>query len=374
MTTIATNSSPYAERLLDARGQAVLSAIIKEHLLTGEPVGSKTVAERFAGATGWSSATIRNVMSELEDAGLVEQPHTSAGRTPTDKGYRYYVDHLLDDARLSRADIASIENVLNASRVETEGSASAGRLMENVSHLLSTLSENVGIVVSPSFMENGLHHIEFVKLAEDRILVILVFSSNIVQHKVIQIDESFSQDELERTARYLNAEFKGKSLRVIRAAILQLMSEEKVLYDRLLRNAMLLCERSLEGEETATGDVYVDGASNIMTKPDFADMERLRSLFRMFEEKSRLVRILSECMAREINSGAVQVIIGREHKNQSLQHCTLITAPYRVGTSDVAGTLSVVGPMRIEYARVVAVVNYVARLVEKTLGEAVEKN
>jgi heat-inducible transcriptional repressor len=367
MAVRAAINSVYTDSALDARGQIVLSAIIKEHLVTGEPVGSKTIAERFAGAAGWSSATIRNVMGELEDAGLVEQPHTSAGRVPTDKGYRYYVDHLLDDARLSRSDIASIERVLGKTRNETEG-ASANRLLENVSHLLSTLSENVGIVVSPSFVENGLQHIEFVRLAKDRILVILVFSSSIVQHKVIHVDEPFGQDELERTARYLNAEFRGKSLRMIRAEILQRMREEEALYDRLLQNAMLLCERSLEGEEETSGDVYVDGASNIITKPDFADTERLRALFRTLEEKSRLVKILNQCIAREAALGAVHIVIGREHTNSSLQNCALIAAPYRIGAGNVVGRLSVVGPMRIEYARVVAVVNYIARLVERTLN------
>ncbi|MGI8638543.1 MAG: heat-inducible transcriptional repressor HrcA [Pyrinomonadaceae bacterium] len=366
MTIRTVTNSGHTEQLLDARGQAILSAIIKEHLVTGEPVGSKTVAERFAGSAGWSSATIRNVMGELEEAGLVEQPHTSAGRTPTDKGYRYYVDHLLSDARLSRADIASIERVLNSSRAQTEGTGTSGHLMENVSRLLSTLSENVGIVVSPSFVENGLQHIEFVKLAEDRILVILVFSSNIVQHKVIHIDESFSQDELERTARYLNAEFGGKSLAEIRAAILELMHEETALFDKLLQTAMIICSQSIESEEDNLGDVYVDGTSNMLIKRDFADMERLRQLIRTIEEKSRLVQILTECIARDASlRGNVQVVIGSENTASSLQNCTLITAPYRIGNGEAMGTLSVLGPTRIEYARMISIVSYVAKILEK---------
>lgn len=352
----------------DARAQAVLSAIIKEHLKTGEPVGSRTVADRFAGAAGWSPATIRNVMGELEDAGLVEQPHTSAGRVPTDKGYRFYVDHLVGDARLTRADLSAIDRTFGVINAET--GRAPGRLMEKVSHLLSELSENVGIAVSPPLADNRLQHIEFLQLADERILVVLIFSSNVVQNKIIRIDERLNQDELERTARYLNAEFRGKTLQTIRAEILNLMREEKALYDRLLHNAVLLFETSMQDEENAPGDVYVDGASNILAKPDFADVDRLRELFRTFEAKSRLVKILSECIARDPVFGDVHVVIGRENTNPSMQNCTLITAPYRIGGSgDIVGTLGVVGPMRIEYERTMAVVNHVARLVERLLRE-----
>ena len=351
----------------DARGQAVLSAIIREHLRTGEPVGSRTISERCAGAAGWSSATIRNVMGELEEAGLVEQPHTSAGRIPTDKGYRFYVDHLVGDARLTRADLSTIDRTLGIP--STDPAAAPNRLMEKVSHLLSQLSENVGIVVSPPMADNRLQHIEFLQLSDDRILVVLVFASNAVQNKLIRVDVPLSQDDLERTARYLNTEFAGKSLQTIRAEILAMMHEEKALYDRLLQNAVLLCERSLAGEESETGDVYVDGASNILAKPDFGDIERLRELFRTFEAKSHLVKILNECIARDPVFGDVHVVIGREHSTPAMQNCTLITAPYRFGEGNAVGTLGVVGPMRIEYARTMGVVNYVAHLVERMLRE-----
>ena len=358
----------FQKQMPDSRGQAVLSAIIKEHLVTGEPVGSRIISDRFAHAAGWSSATIRNVMGELEEAGLVEQPHTSAGRIPTDKGYRFYVDNMLGDTRLSTADLSAINAFLKNS--EGDMHDAPDRLMEKTSQVLSALSENVGIVVSPSLADNRLQHIEFMQLADHRILVVLVSAPNIIHNKIIRIDEMLSQEELERTARYLNTEFAGKSLLEIRTVILEMMREEKALYDKLLRNAILLCDRSLEGEEATTGEVYVDGASNILTKPDFTDAERMRQLFRTFEEKSRLVRILNECVARDhVFPGDVQVVIGREHAAPSMQNCALITAPYRLGSGEAVGTVGVVGPMRIEYARVVAVVNYMARLIERMLRE-----
>ena len=348
----------------DSRRQAVLSAIIREHLITGEAIGSRTVSERFEHATGWSSATIRNVMGELEDFGLLEQPHTSAGRVPTDKGYRYYVDNIIAGTRLSRSDLKAIEGI----GFGEEAKSRPDRLLEKASHVLSKLSENVGIVVWPSLAENRLQHISFLRLPDNRILIVLVSTSNIVHDKVIRLDEEFNQQELDRTARYLNAEFSGKSLFAIHAEIIALMKEEKAVYDRLLCNAMLLCEGSLEGEESPAGEVYVDGASNILTKPEFASAERMRELFRTFEEKSRLVKILNECLSSDSLCGNVSVAIGRENVAPSMKCCAVITASYRVG-GDTSGTVGVVGPTRIEYGRMMAVVNYLARFIERELSD-----
>ena len=358
-----------ASRSIDPRMEGLLAALIKEHLITGEAVGSRVLSDRFAHGYGWSPATIRNVMGELEEAGFVEQPHTSAGRVPTDTGYRYYVDNMLGVARLSRGDLKAIDDLFSAGDIDAV--ASPDRLMEAASHVLSALSENVGIVISPSLAENRLKHIEFVQLPDKRILVVLVSASGIIHNKVIRTTEDdLTQEELNRTARYLNTEFGGKSLSSIRAEIVELMKEEKALYDRLLQNAVLLCERSLEGEEAS--DVYVDGASNILAKPDFVDIERMRELFRTFEEKSRLIKILNQCISHDsAYFGDVHVVIGREHPASSLQDCALITAPYRAGSNERVGTLSVVGPMRIEYARIMAMVNYMARLIEHRLSGAI---
>ncbi len=356
------------KNLPDARAEAVLAAIIKEHLVTGEAVGSRVLSDRFEHATGWSSATIRNVMSDLEESGLVEQPHTSAGRVPTDKGYRYYVDHMMGESQLSSSDLRAIDDLVFAGVME-EG-AGPDRLMERASHALSALSKNVGIVISPSLAENRLKHIEFVQLADKRILVVMVSSSNIIHNKIIRIDEVLAQDELDRTARYLNAECSGKSLLAIRAKILELMGEEKALYDRLLRNAILLCDMSLGGDAVESPNVYIDGASNILAKPGFLDIERMRELFRTFEEKSRLIRILNECISRDPTApGNVHIVIGREHLAPSMQNCALISAPYRVRDDEGVGTIGVVGPMRIEYSRMMAMVNYMARLIERRLTE-----
>lgn len=356
----------------DSRGQAVLTAIINEHFVTGEPVGSKTIAEKFAHASGLSSATIRSVMGELEDLGLLEQPHTSAGRVPTDKGYRFYVDNLLGVLSISNDDLRRIGGEFGLS--ENDFAEAPDRLMERTSQLLSALSNNVGIVVSPSLANDRLRHIEFVNLSDNRILVVLVSAPNIVHNRIIRLNVSFAREELERTANYLNAEFVGRSLSEIRAEILKLMHEEKALFDKLLQTAVILCSQSIETEEDSLGEVFVDGTSNILSKKDFADLEHLRELLSTIGEKSRLLEILNECVARDAAAPGVQIFIGSENRVPSLQNCTLISAPYRVGDSSAVGTLSVLGPTRIEYARMISIVSYVARVLEKMMSREVSNN
>ncbi len=363
MTRRPSTSTTPARPSPESRREAVLATIIQEHLLTGEPVGSHVVADQFAHGSGWSSATIRNVMAELDDFGLLEQPHTSAGRIPTDRGYRYYVDNVVSDTRLSKSDLKAIEDIGGMAEVTIR----PDRLMERASHVLSELSRNVGIVVWPSLAENGLQHISFLNLPDNRILVALVSTSNIVHDKVIRLDERFSQEELDAIARYLNAEFYGTSLRSIRRQILARMKEEKALYDRLLRNAILLCERSLDDEDSATGEVYIEGAFNILTQPEFANRERLRELLQTLEEKKRLVKILNECLDSDRAPRGVKVVIGDEIAVPSMKRCAVITASYQL-SGEVSGTIGVVGPTRIEYGRTMAVVNYLARFIERALS------
>jgi heat-inducible transcriptional repressor len=235
--------------------------------------------------------------------------------------------------------------------------------MERASHLLSQASQHVGLVVPPAPGQEALQQIEFVRLSDGRILVITASQTGMVQHRVIRIDTPISQDELDRTARYLSDAYRGYTLTAIRAALLAQMSEEKALYDTLLRTAILVCESGLA--DTADAGVYVDGTVTIIDKPDFADTERLRGLFRMFEEKSRLVKILNECLSTQAGSG-VRIQIGAENRTPDLQGCSIVASPFQVGEWAFGG-IGVVGPTRMEYARVIGIVDYVARLVERVL-------
>jgi len=345
----------------DDRKREIFATIVKDHIATGQPVGSFALAKQSR--ENLSSATIRNICAELEDEGYLTHPHTSAGRLPTDRGYRFYVDNFIGSTKLSRSEAARINERL----LDEQSLANPELLMERTSRLLSQLSNNVGIVVSPSSSRDILQHIEFVKLPDSRILAITVSSAGRVQDRVIRIDGDFAQDELNATSRYLMENFHGWTLAEIRDELLRRMSEEKALYDQFLRNAVLLCSQSLqEGDQP---DVFIEGASNIISKPDFADTERMRALFKMFEQKSRIVKILNECI-ESASHETVAVRIGSENRFADLRGCTVIASPCVYPGGAVVGSIGVVGPTRLEYERLIAVVDYIAKLFERALGGA----
>ena len=349
---------PQKDPVLGERDKEVLASIIKLHIQTGEPIGSVTLAQRSRESL--SSATIRNILSDLEAAGYLTHPHTSAGRMPTDKGYRFYVDHMLESkARPSKSDEAVIRRYLGG-----DDPLTTQELMERTSHVLSEISENVGFVLTPFFVHDPLKHLKFVKLTDHRILVIIVLRSGLIQDRVIRVTEDFSQDEMDHAARYVVDNYSGKNLIEIRNELLQLMKEEKALYDRMLQNVILLCNKGLDAD-MSDAEVYVDGASNMLNRSDFPDTDKMQALFRMFEEKSKLVKILNEC----INVAAgVSVRIGSENVLSTMQNCAIVTSPYTFTNNNVVGGIGIVGPTRMEYARVISIVEYVARLFERALN------
>jgi hypothetical protein len=218
---------------------------------------------------------------------------------------------------------------------------SADQLMSRASQLLSNLSESVGIVISPNPANEIIKHIEFVRLSDGRILVIVATRTGLVQDRLVRVNESFTQDELDRTARYVNSNYRDLTLIGIREELLNRLNEEKALYDRLLQNAILLCEKGLSETPDASPEVFVEGASNMINKTDFADTERMRELFRIFEEKSRLVKILNECVSPS-GSSSVGVRIGAENNLAGLRGCAVITSFYSYG-DEIVGSLGVVG-------------------------------
>lgn len=349
---------------MDDRSREMLALLIRRHITTGEPVGSRTISKLTR--EGLSPATVRNIISDLEEAGYLEQPHTSAGRVPSDKGYRFFVDHILERTKLSELEETTIQQEL-LGKQSLANRSSADQLMSRASHLLSFFSESVGIVVSPNIAYDIIKHIDFVRLSDGRILVITVSRAGLVQDRLVRIDENLTQDDLNRTANYVNANFSGLSLIAIRAELLKRLSEEQALYDRLLQNAVILCERGLSESDQTEPEVFVEGASNIVVRLDFGDIERVRELLRVFEEKSRLVKILNECVEQMIQQ-PVALRIGAENSLPSLRGCTLITSYYSYG-DQVIGSLGVVGPVRMQYARTIGVVNCVARMLERALAD-----
>src|SRR5439155_21011223 len=304
-------------RQLDERPREILKLIIASYVTAGEPVGSRTLAK----AMEWrlSPATIRNIMSDLEDDGYLSQPHTSAGRIPSEKGYRYYVDNLVDSGKLSKSDERYASRVLSASDSPED-------VMSRASLVLSTVSKNVGIVIARPMGATVLKHIEFVDLTDGKILVIFVSTSGLLQRKLIRVSERYTQEELDKASRYLVEKFSGKTLTEIRNELLGMMQAERSLFDRML-SLLQTWRDTLDQETIALDTMYLQGTANIISQPEFADVERMRMLFQMFEEKGRLLKILNECIAANTPEG-VKIAIGSELGVPDMRDFTLITSSY----------------------------------------------
>jgi heat-inducible transcriptional repressor len=319
-------------------------------------VGSRSVARHSREQL--SAATVRNIMADLEEMGYLQQPHSSAGRVPTDKAYRFYVDYLLKRKDLSPRDRGIIDRDL---RLDD----SAEHMMARASQVLSRVSQNVGIVVSPPISRVALEHIHFTKLTDNRILVILVSRSGIVQNRIILYEEEIFQNELDQAARYIVEHFKDRTLDEIRNQILHMLQQERALYDKFTQQIITLSTKALSGEGNALdAEVYLDGASNLIKTPEFSDINKMKLLFETIEQKSRLAALLSSCI--EGDTQEVRIMIGAENALPGIEDCTLITSRYVVD-ENTHGSLGILGPTRMEYARAISLVDYVARLFGRVL-------
>jgi len=340
---------------LSGRNKDILRLLVQTYISGGEPVGSKTLSSQLAGRL--SPATIRNTMAELEEAGYLTHPHTSAGRVPSEKGFRFYVDLLPESPWVDKAAERRIVQVLEDSDTPEE-------LMSRTSFLLSEISKNIGIVIAPPLATTQLKHIEFLDLGDGKILVIFVSTSGLVQRKVIRLKEHYQQTELDRAGRFLVERFSDRTLTEIRNELLRMMEAERSIYDRMLT---LLCtwNDTLEAE-TEPESVYVQGTVNMLDHAEFANLGPLRELFRMLEEKGRLVRILNECIGSS-SSSSVKIVIGSELGIPTMRDFTVVTSSYAAKDSTV-GFLGIIGPIRMEYDRVISTVGYLGRLVSQRIN------
>ncbi|MGE5252934.1 MAG: heat-inducible transcriptional repressor HrcA [Planctomycetaceae bacterium] len=339
---------------LTERDRRILQAIITDYIQTAQPVGSRIVSKKYK--MGLSPATIRNVMADLEELGLLIQPHTSAGRIPTDKAYRFFVDTILNLRRLNPEEKEDIEKGLLL-----EGDPDINEVMKRASHMLSLLSKQTGVVLAPRFGSKIFKHIEFIKLRDRRILVIIVSRTGEVQNKIIRADEEMSQDELDKYSRYLSEFMGGLSLGEAKQKILEEMKKEKVLFDKLMYRALQLSQKALEDE--GGGDLFIEGKTNMMQSPEFADMEKMRGLLQAFEEKTRIVKLLDKALSAQ----GIQIFIGAENELNEMINCSVVAAPYS-RENYTLGTLGVIGPTRMDYSNIIPVVDYTARIVGRILG------
>jgi heat-inducible transcriptional repressor len=341
---------------LDARAEAVLRAVIRQHIVSGEPVGSKAVTEGTR--LDLSPASIRNVMAELEDRGYLQQPHTSAGRVPTDSAYRVYVDRLLPRARVAAKQQRAINAALTESRREIPD------LLAEASRQLSQFSNQVGLVLAPALQRVAIDRIEFVRLDLRRVVAILVARTGDVHHRMLETSDPESQEELDRVGRYLTDELGGLTLPEMRDRVLLRMSEERAAYDRLQQRSLELGSKALESDE-ADAELLVEGASNLIGSPEFSEVETMRGLFRTLEEKKALIALLGQVM----DGSGVQVVIGGENPQAELNRCSVVAASYG-GSASRLGTLGIVGPTRMEYARAIALVDHLAAVLTRLLSGA----
>ncbi|GAC1459591.1 MAG: heat-inducible transcriptional repressor HrcA [Steroidobacteraceae bacterium] len=344
------------DEALSERAQRLLRVLVESYIRDGQPVGSRALS-RESGLQ-LSSATIRNVMADLEELGFVASPHTSAGRVPTDKGYRFFVDTLLQLRTPDEPASAEMRRQFEASR------DSSTDLIVSVSQLLSSVTQLAGVVTVPRTRQAAITQIEFVALSEKRVLVVLVFNDREVQNRIIQLERHFSAEELKRAANYLNEQFRGRGLREVRQEILRQLSEARAHLNQIMLDAISMAQQVFEGGGAENHLEYViKGETNLMGAAELTSVEKLRRLFEAFNEKRDFLHLLDHSLKAE----GVQIFIGHESGYRILDDCSVVTAPYADGDG-VVGVLGVIGPTRMAYERVIPIVDMTAKLLGAALN------
>lgn len=342
---------------LGERDREILKDIIHTYVTFGEPVSSRTVSKHIQ--HGLSAASIRNTMADLEEMGYLRQPHTSAGRVPTEAAYRLYIESLMTARQVSARDKRYIDE-------QIEGASRDGdHLMSTASHLLSELSNQVGVVLTPAIEEILLKTLHFVPLGGRKILCVLVSDNNFIENVVVEWEEEdLSAEELMRMSAYITQTFGGLRLPEIRDRLLHLLAEDRRGLDQLLKRAMALTQQAVRGPSLPP-QLLVEGASTLIGQPELQDLDRVRRMLDMFADKTRLVRILSQCLAL---GGGVRVVLGRESDVTLELDFSLVATTYHNGETQL-GSLGVLGPSRMEYPKILPLVRYLGEKVSRALEQ-----
>jgi len=334
------------------RAKRILSAIIDNYIEEGTPIGSKKLStyNRF----NLSSATIRNVMSDLEDLGFIASPHTSAGRIPTSKGYRFFIDRLLEFQPVDSNEFASIKNTVSQTKSSNKD------LATNVSTILSAITQLAGIVTVPKKHKSTLKEIDFIPLSEQRVLAIVVINDSEVENKILQMKRNYSRDELQISANYLNQNYVGRSFEYIKNDLLTKLKETSALANSLMNNIVNIADELLTNQNK--DEYVVTGKNQLLDFEELSDINQLKDLFDAFNEQQQLLQLLDKSMS----TSNIQIFIGQESGYRIFDNCTLITAPYTNEVGSV-GVLGVIGPTRIAYQRVIPIVDVTAKLLSQSL-------
>ncbi len=343
---------PDRDSQLHPRARQLLRTLIARHIRDGEPVGSQTLA-RHAGLDV-SAATIRSILADLEDVGLLSTPHTSAGRVPTAQGYRVFVDSLLQLKPLPEAEVSRLRNELPPGH-------GTQALLGSASELMSAMTHFVGVVSLPRREQFAFRHIDFVPLDGNRVMAIVVFADHEVQNRIVQTRRGYEPAELERVANYLNGQYAGRPLSEIRASLLHDMRADRSEMESLLSQTVELADQALAAPED--DDMLVAGQTRLIGVQDLSDLDRLRELFEAFARKREILQLLE----RTVKAPGMRIFIGEETGLAPLEGVSLVTAPYSAG-GRVLGVLGVIGPTRMAYERVIPVVQATADLLGAALN------
>ncbi|MBL8270635.1 heat-inducible transcriptional repressor HrcA [Steroidobacter sp.] len=341
---------------LNERSQQLLRLLVGHYIRDGQPVGSRTLSRDLG--LNLSAATIRNVMADLEELGFVTSPHTSAGRVPTDKGYRFFVDTLLKYEPLDDEKIAAIQTRFG------EHTADHKALVAAASQMLSSVTRLAGVVTLPRQSHSALSQIEFVPLSDNRVLAIMVVNGREVQNRILQLERQYNSEELRRAANYLNQEFGGKELSAVREHLLSQLKETRESLNQVMLDAIHLAQHVVMPTGFGGRMEYVmAGETNLMSFAELSNVEKLRRLFEAFTQQRDILHLLDLSLKAE----GVQIFIGQESGYTILDDCSVVTAPYTLD-NEVVGVLGVIGPTRMAYERIIPIVDVTARLLGSALN------
>jgi heat-inducible transcriptional repressor len=341
-------------KIPNERAQHLLKVLIQRFIRDGQPVGSRTLSRDSA--VELSPATIRNVMADLEDLGLISAPHTSAGRIPTAQGYRLFVDTLIRYKQPRDMDIQKLQTQLS------ERANDPGALLGSVSSMLSSITSLAGVVTMPRGQRAILRQIEFLPVSDNRVLAILVINDREVQNRILQTEQPHTSDELQKAANFINANYVGSDLMQIRKGLIKDLDSTRDSMNQAMHDIISVAQSAMQGAAESEDEFLLAGETNLMDFAELSDIETLRGLFDAFSRKQFMLKLLD----KSINATGVQVFIGRESGYQILDDCSVVTAPYHVDENNI-GVLGVIGPTRMAYDRVVPIVDVTARLLESAL-------
>jgi len=342
---------------LNERSQNILEAIVEDYIASAEPVGSRAITRRYG--FNLSPASVRNVMADLEEMGFLCSPHTSAGRIPTEKGFHYYIDTLLQVRNLSEEEKRRLRKGYTFKGMKLED------IMQEVGRIMSGMSKYTGLVMAPKFSTTVFRQIEFVRLSQGRLLVIYVSESGLVQNKVIEGDPNLSSSDLEQISNYLNRELNGLTINEVRAKLSRELNEERTRYDLLRKRALSLSSAALQDEVEDL--VFVSGTSLMLEQPEFSTPLQMRRIIQTLESKKKLIELLDRSQA----ASGIQIFIGSESQHHEIEGCSLITSNFS-NRKGAIGTLGVIGPMRMDYSQVIPIVDFTAQFVSRILEREAE--